>query len=161
MQPAAPAAPPQVAMPDAEKIVLLLRTTLLTLNDALQSGSFAVMRNIASPGFREANSAARLSAIFADLSQRGVDLSAAPIIVRQLTEARAINAQTGMLRLKGYFPGQSVRIDFEILYQAVQGRWRMLGLSVQPTAVAAGSGTGSATSLSPAPPVAKTEPAKK
>ena len=31
----APAAAQQVAMPDAEKIVLLLRTTLLTFNDAI------------------------------------------------------------------------------------------------------------------------------
>jgi hypothetical protein len=37
-----------------------------------------------------------------------------------------------MLRLKGYFPGQSVQINFEMLYQAVDGRWRLFGLSVQP-----------------------------
>jgi hypothetical protein len=37
-----------------------------------------------------------------------------------------------MLRLKGYFPGQSARIDFEMLYQAVDGRWRLFGLAVQP-----------------------------
>ena len=29
----------QVVMPDAEKIVLLLRTTLITLNDAIQTGN--------------------------------------------------------------------------------------------------------------------------
>jgi hypothetical protein len=39
-----------------------------------------------------------------------------------------------MLRLKGYFPGQPVQINFEMLYQAVDGRWRLFGLSVQPGA---------------------------
>ncbi len=39
-----------------------------------------------------------------------------------------------MLHLKGYFPGQPVQIDFEMLYQAVDGRWRLFGLSVQPGA---------------------------
>jgi hypothetical protein len=140
-------------MPHAEQIVLLLRTTLLTLNDALQTGNFTVLRDAAAPGFREAHSAARLSVIFADLTQRGVELSAVAIIGPQLTEAPAINAQTGMLHLKGYFPGQPVRIDFEILYQAVQGRWRVFGLSVQPTAVAAaiGKDTTTETTLSSAP----------
>jgi hypothetical protein len=37
-----------------------------------------------------------------------------------------------MLRLKGYFPGQKVQINFEMLYQAVDGSWRLFGLSVQP-----------------------------
>jgi hypothetical protein len=45
-----------------------------------------------------------------------------------------------MLRLKGYFPGQPVQINFEMLFQAVDGRWRLFGLSVQPgPAVAAQS----------------------
>jgi hypothetical protein len=43
--------PPQVAMPDAEKIVLLLRSTPLTLNDAIQTGNFTVLRDVGAPGF--------------------------------------------------------------------------------------------------------------
>jgi hypothetical protein len=38
-----------------------------------------------------------------------------------------------MLRLKGYFPGEPVQINFELLYQVVDGRWRLFGLSVQPS----------------------------
>ena len=34
--------------------------------------------------------------------------------------------------MKGYFPGKPVQINFEVLYQAVNGRWRLFGLSVQP-----------------------------
>jgi hypothetical protein len=36
-------------MPEAEKVVLLLRTTLLTLNDALQTGNFTVLRDVSAP----------------------------------------------------------------------------------------------------------------
>jgi len=57
---AAPAPAPHVAMPEAEKIVLLLRTTLLTLNDALRTANFTVLCDVSAPGFREANSGARL-----------------------------------------------------------------------------------------------------
>jgi hypothetical protein len=128
------AATPQVVMPDAEKIVLLLRSSLLTLNDALQTGNFTVLRDMGAPGFRDANTAARLSQSFADLASKNVDLSAVSIIAPQLSEPPALDQAKGMLRLKGYFPGQPVQINFEMLYQAVDGRWRLFGLSVQPGA---------------------------
>ena len=135
---AAPAQPaqPQVAMPEAESLVLLVRTSLLTLNDAVQTGNFTVLRDIAAPAFRDANSAARLGAIFNGLSQNRVDLSAVAILAPQLREAPAIDPKTNMLRITGSFPGNPVRIDFELLFQPVAGRWRLFGLSVQPVAAA-------------------------
>jgi hypothetical protein len=133
----------QVVMPDAEKIVLLLRTSLLTLSDAIQTGNFTVLRDIGAPGFREANSAARLSQSFSDLASKGVDLSAVSIIAPQLSEPPGLDQQKGMLRLKGYFPGQPVQINFEMLFQAVNGRWRLFGLSVQPGAPASPSASAS------------------
>jgi hypothetical protein len=124
-------------MPDAEKIVLLLRNTLITLNDAIQTGNFTVLRDMGAPGFRDANSAGRLSQAFSDLSSKGVDLSAVTVIAPQLTEPPTLDQQKGMLHLKGYFPGQPVQINFDMLYQAVGGRWRLFGLSVQPASSAA------------------------
>jgi hypothetical protein len=115
----------QVTMPGAEKIVLLVRNTLVTLNDALQIGK--------APGFREANTAARLSQIFSDLAAKKVDLSAVTVIAPQLTQQPTLDQDKGLLDLKGYFPGQPVQINFELLYQAVGGRWRLFGISVQPS----------------------------
>ena len=74
-------------MPDAEKIVLLLRTSILTLNDALQTGNFTVLRDMGAPGFRDANTAARLSQSLSDLASKNIDLSPVSIIAPQLTEA--------------------------------------------------------------------------
>lgn len=131
---AAPAQQPQVVMPDAEKIVLLLRSTLNTLNDAIQTGNYTVLRDKGAPGFAEANTAARLSQSFADLASRGVDLAVVNVIAPQLTDPPALDQAKGFLRLKGYFPGQPVQINFEVIYQAVDSRWRLFGLSVQPGA---------------------------
>jgi len=124
--------PPPVAMPDADKIVLLLRNTMITLNDAIQTGNFTVLHDIGAPSFRDANSAARLSREFTDLASRGVDLSATSIITPKLAEPPTLDQQKGMLHLKGYVPGQPVQIEFEVLYQAVNGQWRLFGLSIQP-----------------------------
>jgi len=161
--PAAPKAadPQQAVMPDADKIVLLLRSTLLTLNDALQSGNFTVLRDVAAPGFRDANSAARLGTVFNNLAQRGIDLSAVAVLAPQLNEAPAIDPQTGMLRIKGAFPGQPVRIDFEVIYQPVGGRWRLFGLSVQPTSAAPEPAAALPPAAKVAPVAKKAEPAKK
>ena len=121
-----------VVMPDAEKIVLLLRVTLITLNDALQTGNFTVLRDMGAPGFRAANTAGRLSQSFADLAAKNIDLSRVSILAPQLTQPPALDQAKGMLHLKGYFPDEPVQINFEMLYQAVDGRWRLFGLSVQP-----------------------------
>ena len=130
-------AQPQVAMPDADKILLLIRSTLVTLNDALQTGNFTVLRDMAAPGFREANSAGRLAQIFAPLASQGVDLTAVTIMAPQLTEVPTIEAQRQMLHLKGFFPGQPLQINFEMLYEPVAGRWRLFGLAVNAVPPAA------------------------
>lgn len=129
---ASPAAPvsQQVAMPDADKVVLLLRSTLLTLNDALQTGNYTVLRDMGAAGFRDANTAARLTQIFAPLAAQGADLTAAAILAPQLTEIPAIDPQRQMLRLKGFFPSQPQQINFEVLFEPVAGRWRLFGISV-------------------------------
>ena len=68
-----------------------------------------------------------------DAASRGVDLSVVSVITAQLTEAPTLDQAKGMLHLKGYFPGQPVQINFEMLYQVVEGRWRLFGISVNPS----------------------------
>ena len=129
----APAQAPNVVMPDAEKIVLLIRTTLLTLNDAVQTGNFTVLRDRAAPSDQAANTAARLATIFASLTAQNIDLSAVAIIAPKLAETPKIVANN-RLHLKGVFPGHPVQINFELLFEPVGGQWRLFGLSVNPTA---------------------------
>ncbi len=131
--PQAPAAQPQVVMPGAEKIVILIRTAILTLNDALQTGNFTVLRDKAAPAFRDANTAARLSQVFSNLAQQGFDFSSVATIAPQIAEAPAINPKTNMLRVKGWFPAQPMQINFGLLFQSVGGRWRLFGISVNPS----------------------------
>ena len=93
------------------------------------------------------------------------------VITPQLAEAPVIDPQSGMLRVKGTFPGQPVKIDFEVLYQPVAGRWRIFGLAVNPTSAAPATADAAKqvpqppakviTGSAPAgPPVKKAEPAK-
>jgi hypothetical protein len=154
-----PALAGSAGMPNAESIVMLIRSSLLTLNDALLTGNFTVLRDISAPGFREANSAAHLSQSFSDLTRRGIDLSAVATMAPELTEA-LIDPKINMLRVKGTFPDQPLQIDFELLFQPVAGYWRLFGLSVQPKDAAGAKATATtAPRGSAGEPGAKTTPA--
>jgi hypothetical protein len=90
------------------------------------------MRDKGVPSFRDANSAARLSQIFSRLASSGWDLSLVSVLTPQLSPAPILDRKQGTLDVKGYFPTRLMQIGFEVLYQAVDGRWRVFGLSVQP-----------------------------
>ena len=126
-----PAAQPQVRMPGAEQIVVLVRSAILTLNDAVQTGNFTVLRDRAAPSFHAANSAARLALIFKSLTQQGVDLAAVAAIAPQLTAAPSID-KNQRLHVAGHFPGSVARIDFGLIFEMVGDHWRIFGISVNP-----------------------------
>lgn len=125
-------------------------TAAITLNDAIQTGNYTVLRDRGAPGFREVNSAARLSQSFSDIASKNIDLSAVTVMAPQLTEPPGLGQQKGMLHLKGYFPSKPVQVNFEVLYQSVAGRWQLFGLSVQPSAPTSAPQTASDPASNPA-----------
>jgi hypothetical protein len=135
--PAKPPAPqPQNTPVSVEQAFYLIRSTLLTLNDANRSGNYSVLRDLAAPDLQGKNSAADLAASFSDLRRRKFDLFAVALIAPQLTAAPAIDGN-GMLRLTGRFPTSPQQIDFDLLFQNVGAQWRLFGISVATPAAAA------------------------
>ena len=125
-------AAPELVLPSAESIVVLIRSTLLSLNDALRTDNYTVLRDLASPSFREANTAGRSNQIFANLSARRIDLAAVAILPPKLPQPPSID-QDRRLRIAGYFPGEPVQVNFELVFEAVGTQWRLFGISVNPT----------------------------
>ena len=94
----------QPSMPvTTEQALYLIRSTLLTLNDANRSGNYTVLRDLAAPDFQARNTAADLSLSFADLRRRNFDLYGAALLPPQLTALPALD-QRGFLHLAGYIP---------------------------------------------------------
>ncbi|CAN0359618.1 unnamed protein product, partial [Phaeothamnion confervicola] len=120
---------PAPVLPDPDKIVLLVRTTLLTVNDAVQTGNYTVLRDKAAPSFRDGTTGASLAQSLTSLQQQRIDLSAVSIIAPQLTEVPLLDGDS-RLKLKGYFPGQPIGIAFDLTFEAVQGNWRLFALSI-------------------------------
>jgi hypothetical protein len=139
------AAPPQKAQPSdpgaqapavqpapaigAEQALYLVRSTLLTLNDANRSGNYTVLHDLAAPGFQAKNTAADLAQIFSDLRRRNFDLFAVALLAPQFNAPPALDA-SGKLRLTGFFPTRPLRISFDLTFQTVGGQWRLFAISV-------------------------------
>jgi hypothetical protein len=116
-------------IPSGPALNLLIRTTIIAVNQANQTGNYTVMRELASPDFQKANSAARLAEVFGPLRKRKLDLSPVLFFDPKLVKPAAVDA-SGMLRLSGFFDTRPERVLFDMLFQAVDGSWRLFGISV-------------------------------
>jgi hypothetical protein len=112
-----------------EQAFYLIRSTLLTLNDANRSGNYTVLRDLAAPDFQERNTAADLAQGFSDLRQRKFDLYGAALLPPQLAAVPAIT-EKGLLRLTGYVPTQPLQINFDLLFQVVAAQWRLYAIAI-------------------------------
>ena len=127
---AAPAQPqaPKPAQIDRNGVLILVRSTLLALDQANKTGNYTVLRDLGAPGF-QTNSAARLAEIFAQQRRDNIDLSGVAVIDPQLTLLPQIEPN-GMMRMAGFFPSVPTQVNFELAFAPVDGRWRLFALSV-------------------------------
>ena len=65
---------------DHNGALILIRSTLIALDHANRTGNYTVLRDLGAPGFQTANTAARLSEIFANLRAQNADLSGVAVI---------------------------------------------------------------------------------
>jgi hypothetical protein len=124
---------PTPTVPDGPALNILIRRTLLTLNDANLSGNYTVLHDLSAPGFRTANDPAKLASIFAKLRDSKMDFAPIvyfdPKLVRQPEITKA-----GLLRLSGFMPTRPQQVNFDMLFQQVSGRWRLFGIAVNTSA---------------------------
>lgn len=126
------------ALPDAKVAAALVRSTLLSLNDANLTANYSVLRAASAPDFQRLYSEEKLAAIFAVLRNKHVDLAAAAMHEPVIKDATYVPARRAVL-LKGTVPpaGSAVpsfETNFNFAYQYVAGRWRLfrLDLSIDP-----------------------------
>jgi hypothetical protein len=120
---------PRVAMPAADQMLGLIRTTIIAVDQANRTGNYTVLRDLSAPDFRNSNDASRLGLIFQILRDKAIDFSPLLQISPEVSEPPAITAQ-GLLRLVGFFPTEPLRVNFDLSFQAIEGRWRPYAISV-------------------------------
>ena len=115
-------------MPNDDTLLLLINSSLIALNQANATGNYTVLRELAAPGFQQVNSPERLAQAFSQLRSRNLDLTPILMFQPKLYQKPAINDQ-GMLKITGYFPTLPERVNFDLIFQPVQRKWRLFGIA--------------------------------
>jgi hypothetical protein len=164
---AAPTPPPQPVEIDKNSALILIRSALIALQQANQTGNYTVLYNLSAPGFQSVNSPERLSQVFANLRAKNFDLSGILVLEPQLTVLPELYSN-GTLRMAGFFPSVPIQVFFELQFTPVQGQWRLVAITVNlggatPAAPTPNPALASSHSATPAvtatPSVAPSQPA--
>jgi hypothetical protein len=142
---------PKPAQIDRNGVLILIRSSLLALDQANKTGNYTVLRDIGAPAF-QSNTAARLGEIFAKLRGDNLDLSGVAVIDPQLNLLPQIEAN-GLMHMAGFFPSVPTQVNFDLAFAPVNGQWRLFGISVSIGQSAPAAPT------PPEPPVAQKQPA--
>ncbi|WP_454628116.1 hypothetical protein [Bradyrhizobium cenepequi] len=127
--PGTPASPKRPAQVSIDQATLLVRATLLTLNDANRSGNYTVLRDLAAPEFQAKNSAADLALVFTEMRQTNLNLFSVILLTPQLTAAPEVDTG-GRLRLSGFVPSRPKQVKFDLVFEATAGQWKLLNIGI-------------------------------
>lgn len=138
-------------IPSDMELSKLVWTTMAAIDQANISGNYSVLRDLAAPGFQANNDAAQLAEIFAPVRATRIDLSNALLLAPTYT-VPALMTQPGVMRVQGYFGLRPTAIGFDLSFQWVRGRWRLFGVSIRPSSIAAIQPPASPAPTRPPPP---------
>jgi hypothetical protein len=127
----APAATPAAQVPEVpqpEMLLMLLRTSMIALDQANKTNNYTVLRELGGPGLMQYSNA-QLSEAFSALRRQNLNLGVIAVLTPQVTEPPTVSPQ-GLLRLVGFVPSQPHRIEFQMVFQPFQGEWRLFGMNV-------------------------------
>src|ERR1700712_5265707 len=108
---------------------LLVKSILVTLNDAVFADNFAVFHAKISKPFREQFPPEKLRAIFTDLIEKHAVLVAVGASPMVSDEEAKIDEQ-GVLRLKGHFDTAPKKVKYQLGFIPSDGLWKLSGVTI-------------------------------
>jgi hypothetical protein len=108
---------------------ILVKSILVTLNDAVASDNFAVFHAKISKPFRDQFPPDRLRTIFKDLIEKHAVFDAVVASPIVSDEDAKIDEQ-GVLRLKGHFDTAPKKVKYQLGFIASDGAWKLSGVAI-------------------------------
>jgi len=117
-------------LPTDDEQEILVKTTLMTFNDANLTGNYSVLFDKSSKAFRSQISAEKLSEAFKVFRARNINLES--IVADEIDSSKDPKIDgDGVLYLKGRFKDEDKKISFDLKFVNEDGVWKILGLNVK------------------------------
>jgi hypothetical protein len=116
-------------MPSPFTQEVLVKSMMVTLNDAVAADNFTVMHAKISKPFRDQFPPEKLKVIFKDLVDKHAVFDAVvakPIV----TDAEAKIDENGVLRLKGHFETTPKQVKYQLGFIPSDGMWKLSAVSI-------------------------------
>jgi hypothetical protein len=116
-------------MPGPAVQEVLVKSTLLTLNDAVATENFAVFHAKLSKPFRDQFPPEKLKAVFQNLIDKHAVFDAV-VAERMIADEEAKVDDKGVLKLKGHFETTPKRVKYELGFIQSEGAWKLSGVTI-------------------------------
>jgi len=116
-------------VPGAELQEVLIKTSLLSFNDANVTGNYAVLHAKVSKPFRDQFPPEKLAEIFKEFRDKHIDFDI-------IAAKKPINAEepkvsdNGVLSIKGYFDTTPSRVNYDLAFVLSDGEWKLIKIDV-------------------------------
>ncbi|HUC60863.1 MAG TPA: hypothetical protein VMF53_02815 [Alphaproteobacteria bacterium] len=116
-------------LPDPMEQEILVKSTLMTFNDANETDNYSVLLASSAKPFRDQFTAEKLTAIFKPFRDKNVDIKMVVGMAMKPTGAPEIN-NDGVLRLRGYFETKPKHVVYDLKFIQSDGVWKPIGIHV-------------------------------
>ena len=121
-------------VPNAALQEILIKTTILTFNDANLTGNYTVLHAKLAKAFRDKITTDQLKKEFKVFADLGADMGLIASMSPVASGEAKINTARGSLELRGYFATQPSRLTYELHYLPSEGKWKpaLIDVRIKP-----------------------------
>ncbi len=129
---AASAVQAQNKLPTERGLEALVKSSLLSFNDANVTGNYTVFHAKLSKPFRQQFSPEKLKETFKEFAEKDIDIDIIAAMKPTYDPAPAIDDK-GRLIVKGSFPTEPARVVFELDFIPSDAEWKLVSINVKTT----------------------------
>ena len=119
----------QNKVPPARPLEALVKSSLMSLNDANLTGDYRVLHARLSEPFRKQYTPDRLKTTFKEFSEKNVDIDIVTAMTPAYDQPPYVDGE-GKLIVHGYFPTEPSRVSFEMDFVNGDGDWKLIRINV-------------------------------
>ena len=120
----------QNKVPTERGLEALVKATLLTFNDANVTGNYEVFHAKLSKPFREQFPVERLARRFQEFHKKNIDFDVIAALKPSYYPAARVDDE-GRLQVRGHFPTEPLRLNFDLAFIPSDGEWKLISINVK------------------------------